>query len=148
MKFFERIAERSISSLVMLFGAALCLCASAALATVMLLKDPTPPASDRKFETPLLIAVEADGCDGCELFRRTVAKAYRALPAADKMPLTFVQADNPRALNTYALKSATVEPETLLIIDRFGREVGRMAMPATLAALQKFSEGYMRRASK
>jgi hypothetical protein len=148
MKFFERIAQRSISSLVMLFGAALCLCASAALATVMLLKDPTPPASDRKFDTALLIAVEGDGCGGCDFFRRSVAKDYRTLPEADKMPLTYVQSDNPRAFSSFVLKSAKVEPETLLIIDRYGREVSRMPMPSTLGALQKFSEGYMRRASK
>jgi hypothetical protein len=148
MKVFERIAERSIGSLVMLFGGALCFFASAALATVMLMKEPTPPASDRRSETPMLIAVEADGCGPCETFRTTVAKSYRTLPVGEKMPISFVQADNPKALSSYALKSQTNEPETLLIIDRYGREVGRMWMPKKIEDLQKFTEGYMRRASK
>jgi hypothetical protein len=37
----------------------------------------------------------------------------------------------------------------LLIIDRFGREVGRsVGNPGDVASVQKLADGYMRRASK
>ena len=148
MKVFEKIAERSIPSLVILFAAALCLCASATLATVMLLKDQTPPASERRFDTPLVIAVEAEDCSACEQFYKTLVQQYRSLPGADKMPFRVVRSDNWRELKAYGFKSGKVDQETIVIIDRFGREVSRMGMPTEFAVLQKFTEGYMRRAWK
>jgi hypothetical protein len=148
MKAFEKIAERSVGSLMLLFGGALCFCASAALATAMLLKDPTPPASERRFDTPMLLAVEGDGCGGCEVFRKTVVNEYRATGTSEKMPVTFVNGDNPRALGSYALKSSKVVPETLILIDRYGREITRTGMHSSASSLQSYAEGYMRRASK
>jgi hypothetical protein len=148
MKVFERIAERSIGNLIALFCAALCLVASASLALAMLAKDPTPPASERRFDTPMLIAIEADGCGDCDAFRRTVAKTYRASPTAEKMPLSFLSSDNSRTLSSYALKSAKVEAGQILLIDRYGREIGRTNISTDLSPLQTFAEGYMRRALK
>jgi hypothetical protein len=149
MKALERIAERSTSQLIVLFGAALTFCASAALAGAMMLKDPVLPDVERVSDQPLIVVAEQDGCAACESFRRTAGRDYASTPQSEKMPLVYVQAFEGRAIKAYKLKSAISGTPTLLIIDRFGREVGRsVGNPGDVASVQKLADGYMRRASK
>jgi hypothetical protein len=149
MKVLERIAERSTGQLIVLFGASLTFCATAALAGTMMLKDPVLPASERVFDTPMIVVAEQDGCGACESFRRGAGKQYSGSAQSDKMPLIYVQAFEGRAIKNYKLKSGISGTPTLLVIDRYGREVGRsVGDPGDVASVQKLADGYMRRASK
>jgi hypothetical protein len=149
MKALERIAERSTSQLIVLFGATLTFCASAALAGAMIMKDPVPPASERVYDTPMIVVAEQDGCSACENFRRGAGRDYSATSQSEKMPLIYTQAFEGRQIKAYKLKSPISGTPTLLVIDRFGREVGRsVGDPGDVATVQKLADGYMRRASK
>jgi hypothetical protein len=148
MNALEQIAQRSTAQLVVLFGAGLTLCASAALAGALLLKDPVLPEAERTSDQPLIVVAEQDGCGACESFRRDAGKAYQSTAQAEKMPLIYVQSEG-RAIKAYKLKSPVSATPTLLVIDRFGREIGRsVGDPGDVTSVQKLADGYMRRASK
>jgi hypothetical protein len=148
MNILEQIAQRSTGHLVVLFGAGLTLCASAALAGAIMWKDPVLSDSERTSDLPQIVVAEADDCDACISFRRDAGRLYQTTTQAEKMPMVFVPLDG-RAIKSFKLKVPVTGTPTLLVIDRFGREVGRsVGNPGDVAFVQKLADGYMRRASK
>jgi hypothetical protein len=140
------LAERNAARLPYLIGAGLCLLASAGLALAVKFKEPLPAATERISDTGTLLVVMRDGCGWCDKFQEELGPTYRRSDLQSRAPLRYVDAADVMGVKSYKLKSPVYGTPTLVMLDTFGREVGRYpGYPGSMANLNTQVEKFLRR---
>jgi hypothetical protein len=140
------LAERHASRLPYFIGAGVCLLASAGLALAVKFKEPLPDVTDRISDTATLLVVMRDGCGWCDKFQEELGPKYRRSDLQRRAPLRYVDAADVMGVKSYKLKSPVYGTPTLVMLDTFGREVGRYpGYPGSIANLNAQVEKFLRR---
>jgi hypothetical protein len=142
----SNLAERHVSRLPYFIGAGLCMLASVGLALAIKFKEPLPEASERISDTGTLLVVMRDGCGWCDRFQEELGPKYRRSELQNRAPLRYIDAGDVMGVASYKLRGPVYGTPTLVILDTFGREVGRYpGYPGTMANLNSQVETLLRR---
>jgi hypothetical protein len=109
------------------------------------LAEKAPLESSRISDNGTLLVVMQDGCGPCTYFAENIGPKYRRSEQAEKAPLRYIDIRDLSANKTYQTKGAFATP-TLLMIDGFGREVGRsVGSPHTVDDLKQMVDRHLPR---
>jgi hypothetical protein len=138
-------AERNVKLLPgLLFGVALTVVALALWIGAALGEKP-PLEASRLSDTGTLLVVMQDGCGPCRYFAENVGPKYKRSAQAEHAPLRYIDIRDLSSTKRYQTKGAYATP-TLLMIDGFGREVGRsVGSPRTVEDLTRLVDRHMPR---
>jgi hypothetical protein len=112
-------------------------------------QEPPPSEADRISDIGTLLVVMQAGCGACTYFEQKVAPAYERTPQAATTLMRYIDISEVRQQQTYHLKSGVFGTPTIVMIDGFGREVGRkVGSPATGDDLARLVERYAARMTR
>jgi hypothetical protein len=107
------------------------------------LQEPPPTEAERIFDHGTLLVVMQDGCGPCTYFSENIGPKYRRTAQGRDAPLRYIDIRDVRSSKTYRLTKGVFATPTLLMIDGFGREVGRhIGSPTTVEDLAAMVDGY------
>jgi hypothetical protein len=116
------------------------------LAASLSLRAPPPTEAERISDTGTLVVVMRDGCGWCDKFRDELGPKYRRSPQQAIAPLTYIDAETVTGHQRYRFRSPVYGTPTLVLFDKWGREVGRHpGYPGSIERLASIVDQYTRK---
>jgi hypothetical protein len=142
-------AERNLKLIPVIVFVAIATVSAGFLLAAKAVQEPPPREADRISYAGTLLVVMQAGCGACTYFEDNVAPEYQRTEQAGLAPLRYIDATEVGSQTAYRLKTGIFGTPTLLMIDGFGREVGRsVGSPSNGEALAKLVDRYAARMTR
>jgi hypothetical protein len=142
-------AERNLKVLPVILLAAALAVAAVGLLVAKTTQEPPPLETTRISNAGTLLVVMQAGCGACTYFEERVAPSYKRTAQSAIAPVRYIDIREVQGQKAYRLKAGVFATPTLLMIDGFGREVGRsVGSPSTGAGLASLVDRYTARMTR
>jgi thiol-disulfide isomerase/thioredoxin len=142
-------AEKNLGLLVaILFVGSVTLVAGGLLAAKAV-QEPPPAESAAISDTGVVLVVMQNGCGPCKHFEEKVAPRYKRMEQSATAPVRYIDISEVGGQKKYRLAGGVRGTPTILMINRFGREVGRsIGSPATSEDFAKLVDKHTERMNR